>query len=548
MKNKFLAILAGLLSTSFMTSCKVDGKVDIPYEWVEGFDPVLEYKGDIDVVMYIVGQQRTWTDVGMPGKYAAGDIIDGSQALFFAAAREFKKLYPDIRINVHSGGGNEEYIQYVTNYVATRNHVPHVMHHVEPTPVLLTKGLVADLSQYKNKFETYNIINPELMKYFNYGGFQAAVPYGCFPTGLFINYGALDKVFYNYENLTEEWTVEKLNEIITIKEMSEESGGIVEMHADWMNFIPDTLFKQYQDSYTLNLDTPEIRQLLDYEHNWYNYSAFDLTNHSRVGTYGNWQKSQMFVEGAARVLLGRSWSMGTLAQMASKAGVSDDLDFYPWPSLNEDTEPIVSLDFGAINVGNQCPVGSSCSKDAKLAQEAAAYFAMFMVADSRSIQAASKIEWNASTEKEEPEVGTIKGFPVVSSGAKLSFLDNDDEYETQLGYFFDNYPTWKDKPGFTKVLELYRNNKIAVCSEKVNPFLVPFGAAGSTKNILEDWNKRYEGDGTLDVSSSTWTGWAQGNLAIWTSEINANADNAWGYLTEQMCNYYDLASDFDAKN
>lgn len=147
MKNKFLAILAGLLSTSFMTSCKVDGKVDIPYEWVEGFDPVLEYKGDIDVVMYIVGQQRTWTDVGMPGKYAAGDIIDGSQALFFAAAREFKKLYPDIRINVHSGGGNEEYIQYVTNYVATRNHVPHVMHHVEPTPVLLTKGLVADLSQ-----------------------------------------------------------------------------------------------------------------------------------------------------------------------------------------------------------------------------------------------------------------------------------------------------------------------------------------------------------------------------------------------------------------
>lgn len=547
MRNQNKIILASLLSiVSFAGCAQTNNDLSIEKEWVEGFDPVLEYKGDIDVFMYIYGQDKAWLDVGYPGKYGPEDIGDESQALFFAAAKEFKKLYPDIRINVYSGNGDEQYVQNFNNYYVRNGHVPHVIHHVNTTPELLTGGYVADLSQYKNKFETYNIINPELMKYFNYGGFQAAVPFGCYPTGLFINYGTLEDLYIESDDLVNNWTVATLDNIITAERMVE-TAGIVELESGWMNFIVPTIFKQYVENNTVDLTSMDVVELINMESNWYNYAAFDIHNQTRVGSYGNWQKNQMLIDGAARIMLGEQFKMGSLAQQAEAAGIAEDLDFYPWPALNEDSSPSIALDFGAINVGNQCPVGSDCSEESKLAQEAAAYFAMFMVADTRSIKAASEIEWQSGEgDGLIHKIGAIKGFPVVKKGVSLSFLDNEDEYETQLGYFFDNYGAYEGKPGFSMVLDLYEKNEIYVCSKKVFPFLVPEGGTGGTKDILEKWTNRYLGDGTTDVGSSTWTGWVESNLPIWTNDINRNSSTAWAYLTEQMISYYDLAADFDA--
>ena len=98
MKKRYLLVLPILLTLTSMTGCKKT-TTDLKGDPIEGWDPELEYKGDLDVFMYIYGQEGMWRDVGS-GNYVASDIIDGSQALFFAAATEFKKIYPKININV----------------------------------------------------------------------------------------------------------------------------------------------------------------------------------------------------------------------------------------------------------------------------------------------------------------------------------------------------------------------------------------------------------------------------------------------------------------
>ena len=55
MRNQNKIILASLLSIVSFTGCaQTNNDLSIEKEWVEGFDPVLEYKGDIDVFISMV--------------------------------------------------------------------------------------------------------------------------------------------------------------------------------------------------------------------------------------------------------------------------------------------------------------------------------------------------------------------------------------------------------------------------------------------------------------------------------------------------------------
>ena len=106
-----------------------------------------------------------------------------------------------------------------------------------------------------------------------------------------------------------------------------ETAGIVELESGWMNFIVPTIFKQYVENNTVDLTSMDVVELINMESNWYNYAAFDIHNQTRVGSYGNWQKNQMLIDGAARIMLGEQFKMGSLAQQAEAAGIAEDLDF-----------------------------------------------------------------------------------------------------------------------------------------------------------------------------------------------------------------------------
>lgn len=583
--NKIILALPIMLAITSLTGCGSNNTKKGPSLAVNGWDPVLEYKGDIDCMMYIYGQAGTYLDIGND-KWTATDIIDGSAALFFAAAREFKKIYPDIKINLYANdgpNGNPSYFDSYNSYVSTHgNRPPHIMHHVSSIPAVLESGIIADYSQYKDEFPLYKYLNKELLKYSNYGGFQASVPFGVFPKGITINRDLYEGApSYGEMPAPEkgEWTLDALDEIISSRQTSINGvAGLVNLDIDMPNFIIPTIYKNYIDGRPVELNTPEVRKMLELEYKWNTNSVWFNPNDSEKlegQEWHNWQKTNLMVQDRAVVQLDRSFSMGGLSQLAVAASTDEHFDMYPYPGLTEDDDLTLGVMFGALHLGNQCPVDSNkkeqCTVKQRQAQEAAAYFATFMVADPRSIKAASEINWARAADAENTEtegttgalVGATKGFPVLSRldengqpyTLPVSSEGVTDEYQTQLSYFFKCFPTWdpeqyedtRPKPGIKKILEMYADDDYVVCSNNFYPWLIPNPGTGGTTDIFGVWNNRFytEALGDINIGSTTWVTTVAGLLNNWQQDINSNTNMAWEYIEECMRSYYKLPANFD---
>lgn len=570
MKKSLLLALPALLAVTSLTGCGKTDSNDVKGEIIEDFDPVLEYEGDLDVFMYIYGQDGTWKDAGNK-KWEASDIIDGSQALFFAAAREFKKMYPKIKINVISGNGTGYSPSYYDNFMSYRNShngkPPHIIHHVDPVSKLLSEGILGDYSKYKDKFPLYSHINPDLMKYYNFGGFQAAVPFGVFPIGVIVNEQVIQNKYITLpEPTAETWTLEALDNIISaIPTNTNGAAGTINLHYEMANFMASSIYRNYVNGEPVDFSTTEVETLLEYEHKWAkDYVWFDQDSKKHplnTDVWNSWEKNELMASDAAAVQLDRSFSIGSLSQKAVANGTNEHFDFYPYPSIDGENMTLGTM-FGALGIGDQCPINTNrveqCTKKEKLAQEAAAYFATFMVSDPRSIKAQSEIEFRAGTESNEVLKGATKGFPVLRAydedGETYALPSSaegvESEYNTQFNYFYETFPTWtEEKPGFAKVVEMYKEGDFIVCSESTYPMLIP-NEIGGTENIFAVWNDRYKAStetGNVTVADITWVDNVKSRLSDWATNINTSIETAWSYLDETMHEFYNLPEDWDVR-
>lgn len=570
MKKRYLLVLPILLTLTSMTGCKKT-TTDLKGDPIEGWDPELEYKGDLDVFMYIYGQEGTWRDVGS-GNYVASDIIDGSQALFFAAATEFKKIYPNININVISGNGlgyTPSYTDNLQNYIESHNQKPpHVIHHVSDVPSQLESGLIADFSKYTDNFPIYDYISEDLLRYFNYGGFQAAVPYGIFPMGIYVNTHLVENIYMEEmpAPTAEEWTLDALDTIISSAPTGQNGrAGVIQLYGELANFISPTIYRNYVDGKDVDLDTTEVVKLLELENKWARDNAWFVptttgsTKHQNNTEWDNWEIGKLFAGDYAKVQLDAPYNIGSNSQLAVTEGTEDHFDYYPYPAVDEEGELTLGAMFGALTIGNRCSLDATgkenCTEEDRAAEEAAAYFATFMVSDPRSIKAASEIKWTRGTDTDSNTVtGAIKGFPVLQKTddngqpyALPSSLEGvTDEYETQMQYFFDTYPTYTDeKPGMAKVVEMYGEGDYTVCGSAYYPMNIPT-ATGGTQGVFEEWNGRYNYDAA--AGSATWVNAVRAQLNSWSDNINSVTERGWSYLEEQMRSYYVLPEDWNVRD
>ena len=569
MKKRYLLVLPILLTLTSMTGCKKT-TTELKGDPIEGWDPELEYEGDLDVFMYIYGQEGTWRDAGSD-RYVASDIIDGSQALFFAAAREFKKIYPNININVISGNGlgyTPSYTDNLQNYIESHNQKPpHIIHHVGDVPSQLESGLIADYSKYTDNFPIYDYISEDLLQYFNYGGFQAAVPYGIFPMGVYVNTYLVENNFMEMPAPTaEEWTLDALDDIISATPTGQNGrAGVVQLYGEMANFISPSIYRNYVDGKEVDLDTTDVVKLLEMENRWAQNNAWFVpttsgsTQHPNNTTWYNYQISRLFNEDAATIQLDSPYNIGYYSQVAELEGTQDHFDYYPYPAIDEEGELTLGAMFGALTIGNQCPLDATgqenCTERDRAAEEAAAYFATFMVSDPRSIKAASEIEWTRGTDTGSSVVkGAIKGFPILKKtddngqayALPASAEGVTDEYQTQMQYFFDTYPTYTDeKPGMAKVVEMYGEGDYIICGSAYYPMNIPT-ATGGTQNAFEEWNTRYNYD--TAAGSVTWVNAVRAQLSTWSDNINSVVERGWSYLEEQMRSYYVLPEDWNVRD
>ena len=101
LKKTLLVALPLLVAITSLTGCNKKGggnnKGTPSFSGIEGWDPVLEYEGDLDVFMYIYGLEGRWMDAGNP-KHVAEDIVDGSQALFLQQQENLRKYIQKLEL------------------------------------------------------------------------------------------------------------------------------------------------------------------------------------------------------------------------------------------------------------------------------------------------------------------------------------------------------------------------------------------------------------------------------------------------------------------
>lgn len=533
--NKKYLLMTSLIAGLTLAGCREneDNLNKISDDW--GIVPDLEYSGDLDIFCYIVGQEGMVRDIGRDRD--PSELWDSSLAKYHAVAKAWKEFYPNIKINVIYGG-IEDYNQRVLNYQNQYGHLPHLMHLPTAPQEGLNKGYNVDLSQY-SYMSYYKAINPSLLNYFTFGGFVSAVPMYVYPTGVFVNLDTLEKQYIDTENILDSWTFETMVEYAR-STTSPENAGTGYISNDMLNNAVKSINYSLLNEGKVDFNTTEIRELLELENQLYEFSSYDWkTGTSKAGYefIQPYSYNTNFIDDSVYTMeSSRSFCNLLYSQMIVNNDEVGKFDFLPIPRANEDSDLSIGIIAEGLVVGNQCPIqNEECSENSKLAQEAAAAFAMFANVDTRAYEELSKVEWEYQGKV---VVGNVESLPVIRNDYRFNYNTSEQtDYEIQLDIYKSLRTAWANQKGFNEILRIFEEEPENCYAYNTIPRTIPDGSTG-TKDIMREWDRRYYGDGTVTLGDTGWTGWVESNLIVWTNQVNKNIATCYDLLQENIDSYY----------
>ncbi len=537
---------------------------------------VLDWKGEIDCLVYIEGQNDSFTDIGS-GKITTEELRDSTQARFVVAAEEFNKLAPNIKINLRwtqiDTQGDE-----IIKYFNEKGHYPHIIHSTQHVNEVVQQGIALDLSRYKNT-EYYQSFDPSILAEFNFGGFQGAIPYMIFPMGVFVNTGKLEERYIEYEadvlgkNAQGEvdfskWTFENFVEVCkNASDFNRSLAGLSHMSQDFVSYAVPSINQNYLFNKQVDLDSNLVRDLIDLEVELSNYTAYVYpgsgTLHSGMTDINNWSGNQDFIVKEKYIFnADMPWNIGLLSSLATNEGKEDRFDYLPWPKAEEDADLFDGMIAEGLTIGNQCPIvggKEQCTNEQRMAQDAAAYFAMFLAADPRSIDARSKVKWYLPSDVSGDELmNGVLDLPMCKKDFRFSFEDPEDEFifYKQLKQWFECYSTWwvKDgeddepdvyeysnmKPGIKKMFEIFYDDTDNG-RHRLNFYGVPDNIpseTGGTKDVMEHWTGRYSYNNLVVSNGPAWAAAVKDGLSSIEAEVNSRIEQVYDLFQEMLDQYY----------
>ncbi len=586
---------------------------------------------EIDCCIYVEGSNRRIPDIGnysedsndTTHRYHPEDINYMELAPYFAAASAFNKVCPNVKINllVYSIG---EYNQMIQNYFESYGHLPHIMFGTDHVVEQLCFAYTYDLSRYAEESPYYNQYNEYLMSRFNFGGFQAAVPISAEPWGIFVNMNDLEK--YNivldaiddtygqctdeYKNWVDNFTWDSFVNAASTSN-TETHAGLSKMVEYFTSYSVPSIYNQYIKEGTIDISSNEIQatitQLLEFENELSQYCVYNY-NDTSYGPYltakeyftnaAGWKGTENFVKDQYSTFYAEApWALQAISQFVKSTNeqatiypyvspINTKVDFLPYPKLNSNSQAYTGIAVEGLTIGNQCPIGTTCTEDKQLKMDVAAYFAMFMGMDPLAIEARSKVKYTYGGRNCEGHMA----LPLIKRGVKYAWQEDeeyllkhedpaagyDDNWQYQLAKWFeinDLYVT-NDQPadvrtftnityGLVKMLDSiymldgYGDDYVTCLNYWNEPVAVPDVSQdvdeGKTKDIFEDWQERFiqfkdteNNAGVLGTSTYVATVTAQ--LANIENEINENSDVAWAYLAECVAEYYEQPYDITNKS
>lgn len=491
---------------------------------------------DISIMTWS-GDSKYYEDIG--GMDLSTDKLTSQNvAQVYAVAKQFKKLYPNIKINLWAKTGDPDqpgtpkWEQEMTSFKAKYGKYPDIWASTSVTNDI-KKGLAADLSVFSDD-ETYKAYNENLMSNLNYYGFQGGLPSFSIPWGIWVNKALAESKNINVPDT--DWTIDEYTRFFT-KSDNTSFWGDKSTPVNIINMGTTTINKQIKEKGTVDLDSDEVKSLLSYIPKW---AASTIDVAEGAGTLSKDIKIESktyswyyFCNNRCLTNITDPWYLTAGADESAKESESyidsKDWDIYPFPStdycgntIKVVMDPICIHNYAADD-GNK-----EWNDDEKAKLKATYTFATYWTASTEAKQAIFDQKW---TDNGAEKSAAGDSFPVVTG----------DTYKKQMD-IWNNLPahkTYKDKEGWKEILKLWENNESWDYIDKC--WTSKITEKGETTDVLYEWNNMWNEEvAGAWMTDKDWGDKVKARLSDWNTTINKRIETATKQLQDKLVENYNF--------
>ena len=491
---------------------------------------------DISIMTWS-GDSKYYEDIGSMD-LSTDKLTSQNVAQVYSVAKQFKKLYPNIKINLWAKTGDPDqpgtpkWEQEMTSFKAKYGKYPDIWASTSVTNDI-KKGLAADLSVFKDD-ETYKAYNKNLMSNLNYYGFQGGLPSFSIPWGIWVNKALAESKNINVPD--PDWTIDEYTRFFT-KSDNTSFWGDKSTPVNIINMGTTTINKQIKEKGTVDLDNDEVKSLLSYIPKW---AASTIDVAEGAGTLSKDIKIESktyswyyFCNNRCLTNITDPWYLTAGADESAKESESyidsKDWDIYPFPStdycgntIKVVMDPICIHNYAADD-GNK-----EWSDDEKAKLKATYTFATYWTASTEAKQAIFDQKW---TDNGAEKSAAGDSFPVVTG----------DTYNKQMD-IWNNLPahkTYKDKEGWKEILKLWENNESWDYIDKC--WTSKITEKGETTDVLFEWNNMWKEEvAGAWMTDKDWGDKVKARLSDWNTTINKRIETATKQLQDKLVENYNF--------
>ena len=491
---------------------------------------------DISIMTWS-GDSKYYEDIGSMD-LSTDKLTSQDVAQVYAVAKQFKKLYPNIKINLWAKTGDPDqpgtpkWEQEMTSFKAKYGKYPDIWASTNVTNDI-KKGLAADLSVFSDD-ETYKAYNEKLMSNLNYYGFQGGLPSFSIPWGIWVNKALAESKNINVPD--PDWTIDEYTRFFT-KSDNTSFWGDKSTPVNIINMGTTTINKQIKEKGTVDLDSDEVKSLLSYIPKW---AASTIDVAEGAGTLSKDIKIESktyswyyFCNNRCLTNITDPWYLTAGADESAKESESyidsKDWDIYPFPStdycgntIKVVMNPICIHNYAADD-GNK-----EWNDDEKAKLKATYTFATYWTASTEAKQAIFDQKW---TDNGAEKSAAGDSFPVVTG----------DTYKKQMD-IWNNLPahkTYKDKEGWKEILKLWKNNESWDYIDKC--WTSKITEKGETTDVLYEWNNMWNEEvAGAWMTDKDWGDKVKARLSDWNTTINKRIETATKQLQDKLVENYNF--------
>ena len=519
------------------TNTPSTGDTTTPVE--EAKDPLYKtldpnISGELSVMVWS-GDSVYYENIGA-NDWAPEDITSQNVAAVYAMAKEFNKMYPNVKINLYAKSGDPDsnetsWQQEMENFKAQHGKYPDIW---ASTNLIgdVQKGLVADLSRFSDD-PLYQSFNPSIMGMMNYYGMQAGLPQFIQPWGVFVNTELAEQ--NNIDVPDPDWTIDDYTDFISEGNKTT-FWGAMDIPLSWINTgtksVNYSLFNYDGSGTYVNLDSDEVKDMLSMVPIWADNTIWPQNDIAGVPTEimddGWWWSYHFFVQGYCLTNDGDPWMMGDAANPEiTDATCNFEFDIYPRPATdyNDNTVGIVLDPFAvhnyAMDDGNP-ELSASEEESLKLAYA----FGTFWAGATEAMQARANQQFNSG--------GALKtalndSLPLVTG----------EEFDKQMEVWYSApiHTAYKDKEGWNKCVEIWESGQMWDVSDKAYPCKIQ--EDGADKLCTYEWSNYYTDEQmTAKRATDGWLDEIKSKLPEWNKRANERFALAEEQLKTALKDFY----------